>query len=84
MKKYWTVKWKYGSFEYIKRIPITDIIDDDNWFSHNVDDDTAFEVNIFAEDEKFKVSVFKLDPQKKIEGIWTMDNMGAVGGEFLK
>lgn len=48
---------------------------EDEWESEDIDDLTAFDINIFESENKLCVNVYQLDPKRKKEGLWTNDGM---------
>lgn len=48
---------------------------EDDWNGVDIDEDVAFEINAFDVDEFLHLNAYQLDPDKKKEGIWTMNGM---------
>jgi hypothetical protein len=67
------IKFSYEEQEYSCECEIES---EDNWTGLDVNDDLAFDVNVFQheEGEPMQVNVYKLDPQyKTADGKFTMD-----------
>ena len=56
---------------------------EDNWKGIDIDDNLAFEVNVFQpeDDGNWWVNVYKLNPDYKQDGLFTMDEMELIHGD---
>lgn len=68
------VKFTYEGEQYQCEVPIEC---GDDWMGINVNDELAFDVNVWNDDvgEPFRVAVYLLDPNEKVSGNFTMNNM---------